>query len=148
MNELSDVIVSVYVLFSFNWIFKYKYLNTVCNLIDRLKFIQNVQRFYVRTLSVCYIGKNKTKMSYNEKFINVLSRSYNKSIERKAIHTYVSISKCLYWYKALYWYKFRIGTVLNLLQTEFHSDFVSFFRMQFWLLRSVYNSGQKWNETT
>lgn len=48
---------------------------------------------------------------------------------------------------ALYWYKFRIGTVLNLLQTEFHSDFVSFFRMQFWLLRSVYNSGQKWNET-
>lgn len=43
---------------------------------------------------MCYIGKNKTKMSYNEKFINVLSRSYNKSIERKAIHTYVSISKC------------------------------------------------------
>lgn len=34
---------------------------------------------------------------------------------------------------ALYRYKFRIGIVSNLLQTEFHDDFVSFFRMQFWL---------------
>lgn len=34
---------------------------------------------------------------------------------------------------ALYRYKFRIGIVSNLLQTEFHGDFVSFFRMQFWL---------------
>lgn len=71
-----------------------EYLNAVCNLIDRVKFIQGVQRFCVQTLSVCSIGKNKTKISYSEKFINVLSRSYNKSIERKAIHTYVCISKC------------------------------------------------------
>lgn len=83
-----------------------EYLNAVCNFINRVKFIQNVQRFCVQTLSVCSIAKNKTKMSYTEKFINVLSRSYNKNIERKAIHTYVCISKCRgfisiqisYWY--------------------------------------------------